>query len=444
MQAGSDADIIAAVATPPGQGGIGIVRVSGPLLSEFIVKIVGKPLVPRVATLSRFLGDHGQTLDEGVAIFFPRPHSYTGEDVLELHGHGGVAVLNMLLARCLNLGARGAEPGEFTKRAYLAGKLDLAQAESVADLIAASSEEAARAAMRSLQGEFSAACEALVAELIELRMHVEGAIDFPEEALNPGEEMLEALPRIEATLDALLARAHQGSLLREGVWVALLGKPNVGKSSLLNRLAAAEVAIVADSPGTTRDLIRESIQLNGIPIHLADTAGLREPVEPVERIGVERAWSESSKVDIVLLVIDVTAGAGRDNDIEARLPTSARIIRVFNKIDLVGEQPRYLRDKSEVWVSAKTGEGIESLREALLDAAGWKTAGEGVFVARQRHVCALARARECLQRAAREKMHPEFVAEELRIAQEALSSIGGEFVADDLLGEIFARFCIGK
>lgn len=445
MQAGSDADVIAAIATPAGQGGIGIVRVSGQTLSAFIEKIVGKRLSPRVATFSRFRGGDGETLDEGIALYFPAPQSYTGQDVLELHGHGGVAVLNMVLARCLGLGARPAEPGEFTKRAYLNGKLDLAQAESVADLIAASTGEAARGALRSLQGEFSEACEALVSALVQLRTHIEGAIDFPEEPLGVIPELSEALRQIQAKLGALLDRAQQGSLLREGFSVALLGEPNVGKSSLLNRLAAAEVAIVADSPGTTRDLIRERIQLKGVRIHLVDTAGLREPKEAVERAGVDRAWTEARKVDVILWVID--AARTRDNapdPIVAKLPPNTSVIHVLNKIDLIGVQPRLVRDPSEVWVSAKTGAGINLLEQAVLEAAGWRAAGEGVFVARQRHLQSLLLAHECLERAAQHLPQPELAAEELRLAQKALTAIGGEFVADDLLGEIFSKFCIGK
>jgi tRNA modification GTPase len=445
----SDADIIAAIATPPGLGGIGVVRVSGRQLFPLIQGIIGKPLLPRLATLSRFTGDSDETLDEGIAIYFAAPHSYTGEDVLELHGHGGRAVMHMLLDRCLALGARLAEPGEFTRRAYLNGKLDLAQAEAVADLIAASSAGAARSALRSQQGEFSKACEQLVDALIELRTWVEAGLDFPEESLDVINETRASsvLREIQGGLDRLLELARQGRLLRDGVSAALIGRPNVGKSSLLNRLATAEVSIVTDIPGTTRDVIREQLHINGVPINIVDTAGMREPKGEVERIGVERAWQEARQVEVVVLVLEATRGyLAADREIVARVPQGIPVIRVFNKIDLLDALPKREEKEgiTEIWLSAKTGAGAELLRSALLEVAGWQPVGEGVFTARRRHLQALEKARAHLLKANKQLTRAELVAEELRLAQEALASIGGEFVADDLLGEIFSRFCIGK
>lgn len=445
----SDADVIAAIATPPGQGGIGVVRVSGAQLSTLIEGVVARPLSPRRATLTRFLGGSGEILDEGIAIYFPGPNSYTGENVLELHGHGGRTVMSLVLNRCVALGARIAEPGEFTRRAYMHGKLDLAQAEAVADLIAASTAEAARSALRSQQGEFSKACADLVKELIELRTWVEGGLDFPDESLDSIDKtgLSRMLSEIQDRLDALLALGRQGKMLREGISAALIGRPNVGKSSLLNRLATAEVSIVTDIPGTTRDVIREQLQINGVPINIVDTAGLRDPKGEVEKIGVERAWAEVRRVEVVVLVLEATRGVlEADRAIAAGIPDGAPIVRVFNKIDLLATAPK--REKQdgavELWLSAKTGAGIELLRSALLDVAGWQPAGEGVFIARQRHLQALEKAREGLRSASAHLAQTELLAEELRLAQEALSSIGGEFVADDLLGEIFSRFCIGK
>ncbi|MGH8728793.1 MAG: tRNA uridine-5-carboxymethylaminomethyl(34) synthesis GTPase MnmE [Burkholderiales bacterium] len=444
-----DADTIAAIATPPGVGGIGVVRVSGASLSDLINGIVGGALSLRHATYTRFLARSGETLDEGIAIYFAAPSSYTGEDVLELHGHGGRAVMRLLLERCLELGARIAEPGEFTRRAYLNGKLDLAQAEAVADLIAASTAEAARGALRSQQGEFSTACEELIDRLIELRAWVEGSLDFPEEQIDAqGEPRLSRmLGDIQGRLDALLALARQGRLLREGLSVAIIGRPNVGKSSLLNCLATAGVSIVTDIPGTTRDVIREQLQIDGVPINIVDTAGLRKAEGEVERIGIERAWAEIRRADVVVLVLEAPRGTWEeDGAICARIPSEIPIIRVFNKIDLLDIAPSLEQRDGAVGVrlSAKTGAGIELLRSTLLDAAGWQAAEEGVFTARRRHLRALEKARQCLGDARLQIHQCELFAEELRLAQEALASIGGEFAADDLLGEIFSKFCIGK
>ena len=446
MLPGHDADVIAAIATPPGQGGIGIVRLSGKHLTRFIAQIIGKPLLPRHATFARFRGSDGETLDLGLAIFFPRPGSYTGEDVLELHAHGGSTLLNLLLARCLDLGARLAEPGEFTKRAYLNGKLDLAQAEAVGDLIAASTSLAAKGALRSLQGDFSKECARLEKALISVRVEIESRLDFPDESLSAPGDVCSELAEIGSQLDALFRLAQQGSVLREGIAVALLGEPNVGKSSLLNRLAGADVAIVAGSPGTTRDIIRERIQIDGVPFNLIDTAGLRDTYEEVEQAGVERAWNEAEKVDVVLLVIDASErDSAASEKIRKRLRPDTKLIWVFNKIDITGAAPNSSESgkRTEVWLSAKTGAGVELLQGRLLEAAGRQSAGEDVFVARQRHLRALKDAMHHVDRAKR-LTQPEIVAEELRLAQNAMASVTGEFVSDDLLGEIFSKFCLGK
>jgi tRNA modification GTPase len=444
----SETDTIAAVATAPGLGGIGVVRVSGPRLSPLIMGLVGKTLPPRYAVLTGFLDARGEDIDRGIALFFPGPHSYTGEDVLELQGHGGPVVLRQLLKRCLELGARPAQPGEFTQRAYLNDKLDLAQAESVADLISAATTEAARSAMRSLQGAFSQRVEAVVRSLVELRALVEAALDFPDEEIEflnqlDGENKL-AL--IQDGLSDLSAASQQGNLLREGIQVVLAGQTNVGKSSLLNQLAGEELAIVAEIPGTTRDVIRQSINVEGIPVHIIDTAGLRETGDPVERMGVERTWAAIEKADLLLLLIDATQGeCDTDREILKKLPSTLPCIRVMNKIDLLeGPTAQGHRDgRSRVWLSAKTGAGIDGLKKSLLEAVGWQ-GGEGLFMARERHIRALEEARAHLERATQQGRHLELFAEELRLAQEALGAITGDFTSDDLLGEIFGRFCIGK
>jgi tRNA modification GTPase len=443
------ADTIAAVATAPGRAGIGVVRVSGPAVRAIIAGILGRVPKPRAATLCGFRDATGGTLDRGLALFFPAPHSYTGEDVLELHGHGGPAVLQLVLRRCLDLGARPAQPGEFTRRAFLNDKLDLAQAESVADLIDASSEAAARGAMRSLAGEFSARIGHLVNALIELRALVEATLDFPDEEIDFLErgDAFKRLARLRAELGEVQRAAEQGRILREGARCVLIGQPNVGKSSLLNRLAGDEIAIVTEIPGTTRDPLRHELVLDGVPVHVIDTAGLRESEEPVEKIGIERAWREIYQADVALLVVDVTRGmADADRTILARLPEKVKNIFIFNKIDLSGESPsaREMEGRVEIRVSAKSGAGLELLRTHILQAIGWRPAEEAQFMARERHLRSLQQADAALARAAGQTKAIELFAEELRLAQQALGEITGQFSADDLLGEIFSRFCIGK
>jgi len=446
---GAPPDTIAAIATPPGRGGIGVVRLSGPAVPEIARKVLGVLPAPRHAALRRAKDTQGETVDEGIALYFPAPASYTGEHVLEFQGHGGPVVMQALLRAFLDAGARLAEPGEYTRRAFLNGRLDLAQAESVADLIDAASTEAARSALRSLSGEFSAAIGSLVAGLTELRALTEAMLDFPEEEVDAlhREDAAARLARLRSALEELLAKSRQGSLLRAGIHVVIAGRPNVGKSSLLNRLAGEERAIVTPIPGTTRDALREDIQIEGVPLHVVDTAGLRESTDEVERIGVERAWKELERADVVLAVFEASAGIGGEDRavlerIEARLPPGAARIRVFNKIDLAGKPA--LSSDGEVWVSAKTGEGLDLLRHALLTAAGWARSGESVFLARERHLRALERARGHLAAASKEQARWELFAEELRLAQRALGEITGQVTSDDLLGEIFARFCIGK
>ncbi|HET8609255.1 MAG TPA: tRNA uridine-5-carboxymethylaminomethyl(34) synthesis GTPase MnmE [Burkholderiales bacterium] len=442
-------ETIAAIATPPGRGGIGVVRVSGNnLISGFtpLFQVVPRP---RRATLTNFVDAAGEIIDRGIVLFFPAPHSYTGEDILELHGHGGPVVLGRLLQRCLDLGARPAEPGEFTKRAFLNDKIDLAQAEAVADLIDATTVQAARSALRSLRGEFSQAIQRLVTGLVELRALTEAALDFSDEEIDPGAES-ETRLRLDALrhqLEAIFSAARHGSLLRDGMQVVLAGAPNVGKSSLLNRLAGDELAIVTDVPGTTRDAVREMINIDGVPIHLTDTAGLRETVDPVEKIGVSRSLTRIENADVVLLVADSTEPATGDLALLGTVAVKqAPVVRIMNKIDLSGETAGKTTADGvvEVRLSAKTGDGIKFLREALLEAAGAHVNEEAVFMARERHLQALRNASQHLERAHLEVGRSELFAEELRLAQRALSSITGEFTADDLLGEIFSRFCIGK
>ena len=427
-------DTIAAIATPAGRGGIGVVRVSGPEVPRIARQILGRLPEPRLATFGVFA-----QVDEGIALYFPAPHSYTGEPVLELQGHGGPVVMQALLAACLDAGARLAEPGEFTRRAYLEGKLDLAQAEAVADLIDAASGEAARSALRSLSGEFSAAIGALQAQLIELRALTEATLDFPEEELDAlhRDDAAARLVQVQQALADVLARSRQGSLLRSGIHVVLAGRPNVGKSSLLNRLAGEERAIVTPQPGTTRDALREPIQIEGVPLVVVDTAGLRVASDMVERLGIERTQRELERADIVLAVFDATRG----KDALENLPAGVRCVEVYNKVDLA---PGFVPPAGALALSAKTGEGIERLRQALLEAMGWSATGESVYLARERHLRALERARTHLEAAGRDVRRWEFFAEELRLAHVALGTITGEFSADDLLGEIFTRFCIGK
>ncbi len=441
--------IIAAIATAPGCGGIGVVRVSGASLLPFAEALIGRQPQPRRATLGHFLGADGIAIDQGILLYFPAPHSFTGEDVLELQGHGGPVVLQMLLARCLELGARVAEPGEFSQRAFLNEKLDLVQAEAVADLIEAGTAAAARSALRSLSGEFSREVRALVARLIELRMLVEATLDFPEEEIDilRDTDAAQRLSVFRADLGALLARARAGRLLRSGLHVVLAGMPNVGKSSLLNRLAGEERAIVTEIAGTTRDAVRETIQVEGIPLHIIDTAGLRETDDVVEQIGIERAWREIERADVVLQLLDARSGeTAADHAIAVRLPPGIERIVVENKCDLAAQAAGRAVAGGHVHLrlSAKTGEGIGLLHDELLRVAGWSGHGEDVVLARERHLEALGLAAEKLTLAARRLDQIELCAEELRLAQEALSRITGEFTADDLLGEIFSRFCIGK
>ena len=427
-------DTIAAIATPAGRGGIGVVRVSGPSVPQVARAILGRVPEPRLATYAHFAD-----VDEGIALYFPAPHSYTGEPVLELQGHGGPMVMQALLAVCLEAGARLAEPGEFTRRAFLEGKLDLAQAEAVADLIDAATREAARSALRSLSGEFSAAVGALVAQLVELRALTEAMLDFPEEEVDPlhARDAGVRLARTREALESVLSKSRQGSLLRSGVHVVLAGPPNVGKSSLLNRLAGDERAIVTPVPGTTRDALREPVQIHGVPLVLVDTAGLRSDADAIERLGIERTRRELESADVVLAVHE----AGSEANLAEPLPAAARRVDVYNKIDLV---PAFRPPAGAVAVSAKTGAGLERLREAILDAVGWSATGESVFLARARHLRALESAGAHLAAAERELSSWELFAEELRLAQVALGAITGEYRADELLGEIFARFCIGK
>ncbi|MBA4741727.1 MAG: tRNA uridine-5-carboxymethylaminomethyl(34) synthesis GTPase MnmE [Azoarcus sp.] len=446
----ADADTIAAIATAPGRGGIGIVRVSGPSLLPFAHALTGRLPSPRHAGFARFLDDTGQAIDEGLLIHFPGPASFTGEDVIELQGHGGPVVLRLLLERCFELGARPAAPGEFSQRAFLNERMDLAQAEAVADLIDASSAQAARSAVRSLGGVFSERIEALRDELIDLRMLVEATLDFPEEEIDFLEQarVFDRLDTIEAHLAGVIRAASQGALLREGMRVVLAGLPNVGKSSLLNRLAGEDRAIVTDVAGTTRDVLRESIQIEGIPVHIVDTAGLRDTDDPVERIGVERTWGEIAGADVIVHLVDACAGWGRaDGDIDARLPAGIPRVRVVNKIDLTSDLRSDASDDSDVrWlrISAKRGDGLDALRAALLEIVGWAPGHEDVFIARERHLVALRSAFEHLK-AARVSAHSlDILAEELRLAHDELGTITGAFTPDDLLGVIFSRFCIGK
>jgi tRNA modification GTPase len=435
-------DTIAAIATPVGRGGIGVVRLSGPKVPGIAKALLGKLPAPRHATVAAFRDGRGERIDHGLALYFPAPHSYTGEPMLELQGHGGPVVMQALLAACLETGARLGEPGEFTRRAFLEGKLDLAQAEAVADLIDAASREAARSALRSLSGEFSAAVHALVTRLTELRALTEAMLDFPEEEVDSlhRDDAANRLAAVRADLAKLLAKSRQGSLLATGIRVVLAGRPNVGKSSLLNRLAGEERAIVTPVAGTTRDALREPVEIGGVPIVLVDTAGLRTHGDEIERLGIERTRLELASAAVVLAVFEAGAGA---EPLE-NLPAGAARIDVFNKLDLA---PRFRAAEgphAAVAVSAKTGAGMDLLRDAILRAAGWSSTGESVFLARQRHLDALGRAHGYLEAAARESRRWEFFAEELRLAQVALGEITGELTADDLLGEIFARFCVGK
>tara|TARA_B100000678_G_scaffold244562_1_gene216583 strand:+ start:570 stop:1940 length:1371 start_codon:yes stop_codon:yes gene_type:complete len=448
-------DTIAALATPPGRGGVGIVRVSGPSAKALAETILGYQPAPRYAHYGAFHGE-SNVIDEGIALYFPGPHSFTGEDVLELQGHGGPVLMDMLLERCVQLGARLARPGEFSERAFLNDKLDLAQAEAIADLIDASSRAAAENALRSLQGEFSQRVSQLVSELIELRLYVEAAIDFPEEEIDFLADGVVAakLATLRQTLETVRAAANQGSLMREGMSVVIAGRPNAGKSSLLNRLTERDSAIVTEIEGTTRDVLREHIHLDGMPLHVIDTAGLRDTPDAVEKIGVQRAWAEIEKADRVLLLVDGRETASLDPaeiwpEFVERLPDPGRLTLVRNKIDQSGEGSDFDLSTTPpvIRISAETGAGVDNLKTHLKAVMGFDATTEGRFSARRRHLDALERAAQALANGTAQlegAAAGELLAEDLRDAQQSLNEITGEFTADDLLGEIFGSFCIGK
>ena len=459
-------DPIVSIATAPGRGAVGIVRVSGRDLAAFVMTLLGRALTPRQATYLPFKSDAGEVIDQGLAIYFPAPHSYTGEDVLELQAHGGPVVLNMLVNACLaqhslpNL--RLAEPGEFTQRAFLNDKMDLTQAEAVSDLIDASTSQAVRSAARSLSGAFSDTISDLRAQLVNLRMLVESTLDFPEEEIDflQKADAVGQLTRLRAQLQTVMRQTQQGVLLREGIKVVIAGQPNAGKSSLLNALAGAELAIVTPIAGTTRDVITQTIQINGVPVHILDTAGLRDSDDTVEQMGITRAWAEIARADAVVYVYDCTQMhnadvQAKDQALRARLPAQVPVVAVWNKADVVPDDApasdqavAASEGDTVLTLSAKTGEGLDALRAQLLQWAGWEQSTEGLFIARQRHLTALAGVETHLELADgwlnQGGDHLDLLAEELRLAQVALGEITGEFNADDLLGEIFSRFCIGK
>lgn len=445
-------DTIAAVATPPGRGGVGIVRVSGALAPDIAREMFGKLPGARVATFGVFRDAQGNALDQGLALYFPAPHSFTGENVLELHGHGGPVVLDALLARVLECGARLARPGEFSERAFLNGKLDLAQAEAVADLIEAGSGEAARAALRSLEGEFSRRVRTIVDALVQLRMHVEAALDFPEEELDflVDVRILSGLDRLATDMEGLAADAQQGVLLHDGMTVVIAGPPNAGKSSLLNALARSDAAIVSPIPGTTRDVLRERIHIDGMPLHVVDTAGLRDSTNAIEAEGVRRARAQMQRADLVLFVTDDADSDSAAVQIASQhVPGELPLLHVRNKIDLSGRAAGQTETATgvEIALSAVTGAGLDALRDHLKQRMGYRSGNAGLFSARRRHLDALSRARAAVEQGhARlsETRAGELLAEELRVAQNALGEITGEFTADDLLGRIFSEFCIGK
>ena len=440
----SELDTIAAIATAPGQGGIGVIRISGQNVLSIAQALLSKIPKPRYAQYANFKNGDDEIIDQGLVLYFSNPNSFTGEDVLELQGHGGPVVLNQLLKRVIELGARQARAGEFSERAYLNNKIDLTQAEAIADLIAAESEQSAKAAMHSLQGEFSSTVNQLVEQITLLRMHVESALDFPEEEIDfLGDKIIaEKLSSVQQQLQQVKKTCKQGALLREGMRVVITGKPNAGKSSLLNQLAGLDSAIVSDVPGTTRDVLREHIQIDGIPLHIIDTAGLREAKDAIEQEGVRRAQKEIEQADIVLHLVD--ASKTKIQKIEKEITNQ---IVVFNKVDLTDLEVR--SEKNTIWLSAKTGEGIDELKKLLLKIMEVDSSSqqEGMFSARTRHVVAIKNAEQHLQ-LANDALHNqkagEIMAEELRLTQNELSSITGEFSSDDLLGKIFSEFCIGK
>ena len=446
-------DTIVAAATPPGRGGVGIVRLSGPKVPEIGAVMLGELPPARRASFARFLDAQLEPIDAGLVLFFPAPHSYTGEHVLELQGHGGPVVMDLLVARAVELGARRAGPGEFTQRAFLNDKLDLTQAEAIADLIDAGSRDAARAAMRSLQGEFSAMVQGLTEAIIDLRTYVEAAIDFPEEELDflADRELTDRLAAVKDHFNAVEQSARQGRLLREGMTVVIAGRPNAGKSSLLNRLAGYDAAIVTSIPGTTRDVLRERIHLDGMPLHVMDTAGLREGGDVVEEEGIRRAQAEMSRADRVLFVVDAIEDPGGSayHEERQRLPNDVPVTLILNKCDMAPALPLpdTLSGPPRIWLSALTGQGIDALRTHLKSCMGYHTLDAGTVSARARHLTALEKARGHVLEASRqlsERRAGELVAEELRQAQDCLSEITGEFTSDDLLGRIFSSFCIGK
>jgi tRNA modification GTPase len=446
-------DTIAALASAPGRGAVGVIRVSGADVPRIAARILGFLPAPRLAQLTNFLDAGGEPIDRGLALYFPAPFSFTGEHVLELQAHGGTLVGDMLLQRLLELGCRAARPGEFSERAFLNGKIDIAQAEAIADLIDAGTTAAARAAVRSMQGEFSARIHSLQGQLTELRMLVEAAIDFPDEELEflPGSVLQDRIGTILTSFDSITAAARQGSLLREGLNVVIAGRPNAGKSSLLNKLVGDDIAIVTDQPGTTRDVLRQHLHLDGLPLNLIDTAGLRATADVIEAEGVRRARNELRRADRVLYIWDA-ALADEPRDFSAaleELPPGVPVTLIFNKIDLTGAAPAVDESSSpaRIFLSAKTGEGVGLLRAHLKAGAGYSSGETGALSARRRHLDALARAKTCVALAAESLTDTrsfELFAEELRRAQLALGEITGEFTSDDLLGEIFGSFCIGK
>ena len=451
----TNTDTIAAIATPTGRGGVGIVRVSGPKAQAIAKDITRRDLNPRYAHYGPFHDTDGQILDEGIALYFPGPNSFTGEDVLELQGHGGPVILDCLLKRLTSLGVRLARPGEFSERAFLNDKLDLAQAEAIADLIDASSEQAARNALHSLQGAFSERIQELVEALIHLRIYVEAAIDFPEEEIDflSDGKVATDLDQVMQRLARVFSEARQGALVREGMQVVIAGRPNAGKSSLLNALSGRDSAIVTNIEGTTRDVLREHIHIDGMPLHIIDTAGLRDSPDEVERIGIERAWQEIEKADRVLLMVDTTQTKNFDPhaiwpEFVERLPDPARLTVICNKTDISGSASGRLQASTcTIGLSAQSGEGVETLRQHLKEVMGFTGAGEGGFTARRRHLDALQRASDSLENGRAQLSGyaaGELLAEDLRQAQNSLSEITGEFTSDDLLGRIFSSFCIGK